>query len=164
MRIFVTLLVLFLTISLSGCAGNPTNEKPISEPAASSSAVANKQEEVTIKAYYEKPLSLQDKNTILLDGLQDGEEYIEVIVVGEIFDIEQIELSWDEKTNELKEKETFNRIEKLSNQTLVIKTYQSETIPGEKIKWKSRSGKSYEYVIQEDGVGGTDNGTKFEIN
>ena len=164
MKIFMTLFVLFLAISLSGCSTNPTNEKPISEPVASSSAVANKQEVVTIKAYYEKPVSLQDKNTILLDGLVKGEEYIEVIVIGEIFEFEQIELSWEEKTNELKEKNTFKKIEKLSNQTLVIKTYQAETIPGEKIKWKSRSGKSYEYVIQEDGVGDTPkSGTKFEM-
>jgi len=154
MRNFVTIFILIFAISLSGCTGNTTNEKP-----------TDKQEEVIIKVYYEKPLSLLDKNTILLDGLLDGEEYIEVIVIGEIFEFEQIELIWDEKTNELKEKETFNKIEKLANQTLVIKTYQAEGIPSEKIKWKSSSGKIYEYVIQEDGMGGTpESGIKLEMN
>ena len=113
------------------------------------------QEEVIIKALYEKPLSLKDENTVFLEGLAEGEEYIEMTVRGEIFDFEQIKLEWDE--NDIKEKETVRKIEKLKDQTIVIKTYQPEGIPVEKIKWKSRSGKTYEYIISEKSLGDSDN-------
>jgi|BioPla2DNA2_1021312.scaffolds.fasta_scaffold16465_3 hypothetical protein len=113
------------------------------------------QEEVIIKALYEKPLSLKDENTVFLEGLAEGEEYIEMTVRGEIFDFEQVKLEWDE--NDIKEKETVRKIEKLKDQTIVIKTYQPEGIPVEKIKWKSRSGKTYEYIISEKSLGDSDN-------
>jgi hypothetical protein len=97
--------------------------------------------------------------------LLEGAEYIEVIVTGEIFDFEQIELILNESKNVIEEKETIKTIKKLENQTLVIKTAQLEGIPAEKIKWKSRTGKTYEYVIQENSLGDTDNSiTQFKIN
>lgn len=156
--VYAIMLMVVLAINSSGCAAAPidtTTDISISEPSASNSNTSNTQEDVTIKASYEKPLSLTKKDTILLEGLLKGEEYIEVIVNGEIFDFEQVALVWDAAKNELKEKETVKRIEKLSNQTLVIKTYQPEGIPTEKIKWKSRAGKSYEYIIQERNLGDT---------
>jgi hypothetical protein len=190
--VYIIMSVVIITITFSGCTGNTTKNKvnsersnnsassmesstvtastatptetSTSEASASSTNVSNIQEEVTIKASYEKPLSLKDMNTILLDGLQEGEEYIEVIVNGEIFDFEQVALSWNESKSELKEKETVKSIKKLENQTLVIKTYQPEGIPTEKIKWKSRTGKTYEYIISEKSLGDTDNSiTKFEM-
>jgi hypothetical protein len=151
------MVIVILAINLSGCADattGTTKDTSISEPSASS-IISNIQESVTIKVFYEIPLSLTNKDTILLEGLLDGEEYIEVIVNGEIYDFEQIALTWDESKNELMEKETVKSIEKLTNQTLVIKTYQPEGIPTEKIKWKSRTGKSFEYIIQESSLGDT---------
>lgn len=168
MRFFyVIMLSVMLAISSFGCgASSPTDSTTalvITEPLAARPTKSNTQEDVTIKVSYEKPLSLGDKNTILLDGLMDGEEYIEVIVTGEIFNFEQVAIVWDENKNQLVEKEIAKTIEKLANQILVIKTYQPEGIPTEKIKWKSRTGKSYEYVIQENGE--TDNSiTKFAMN
>lgn len=187
-NVYMIMFILIITISSSGCTGSTTKnnvnsessinsvstesatatatalDTSISDSSAASTVVSNIQEEVTIKALNEKPLSLEDKNTILLDGLQKGEEYIEVIVKGEIFDFEQIALLWDESKEELKEKETVKSIEKLENQTLVIKTYQPEGIPSEKIKWKSKTGKTYEYIISAKSLGDTDDSiTKFEI-
>jgi hypothetical protein len=155
--------VVILAIVFSGCkSGSP--EIPAIETPASISKDGNLQEEVIVKALYEKPLSLENKNTILLEGLIEGEEYIEIVVRGEIFDFEQVELIWDEEENDLKEKETVKRIEKLKDQTIVIKTYQPEGIPTEKIKWKSRSGKTYEYIICERSLGDIDNSvSKFEM-
>jgi len=190
MKFVAIMLVLVIAISSSGCTGNSATKKvnsessinsasstlsasstatatpsatSISEPSASSSNVSNIQE-VIIKASYEKPLSLENKNTIILDGLLKGEEYIEVIVTGEIFNFEQIALEWDENKSELIEKKIVKSIEKIENQTLVIKTYQAEGIPTEKIKWKSKTGNTYEYVINEKSLDDTDNSiTKFEM-
>ncbi len=142
-----------------------SKETPITDLPVSSNEENSKKEEVIIKATYEKPLSLKNKNTILLDGVIEGEEYIEVIIKGEIFDFEQATLNWDESVNGLKEKEVVKRFEKLKDQIVVIKTYQPEGIPSEKIKWKSRSGKAYEYVISEKSLGDIDNSiSKFEIH
>lgn len=187
--VYVIMLVAILAIGASGCSGNVKNDKVSSESsissasntasatptesstsepsesetAASSSNVSTTQE-VIIKASYEKPLSLEDKNTLQLDGLQEGKEYIEVIVVGEISDFELISLSWDDGKNELVEKDTVKSIKKIENQTLVIKTYQPEGIPAEKLKWKSKTGNTYEYIINDKSLGDADNGvTKFEM-
>jgi len=167
-NIYKIMLIFILAISSFGCSASPTDTSTLpatNEPSAASSNLSNAKEEVTIKAYYEKPSSLTNKETILLEGLQDGEEYIEVIVNGDIFDFEQIALIWDESKNELVEKETVKSIEKVASQTLVIKTYQPEGIPSEKIKWKSRTGQVYEYIIQQDGTGEAANSiTKFDMS
>jgi len=160
--IYTVMFAVIIVISFSGCKSDLASNKENSE--GSIYSASNTKEEVTIKTSYEKPLSLKDKNTIFLDGLQAGEEYIEVIVNGEILNFEQIALIWDESKNVLKEKETVKSIKKLKNQTLVIGTYQPEGIPSEKIKWKSRTGKTYEYIIAETSLGDTDNNiTKFEM-
>jgi len=163
MKIFRILLVLIIVISFSGCTGTPAKDNSANKSATEGSANNELKKEVLINIYYEKPSSLEDENTILLQGLLEGEEYIEVIVVGEIFAFQQIELFWNEKINELVEKEVFNEIEKIANQTVVIKTYQSEGLPGEKIKWKNKEGKVFEYVIQEDGRGENTEGTRFDL-
>ena len=133
---YLIMFIVILAISFAGC-----------------SADSNAQEEVIITASYEKPESFSNSNTIVLDGLLEGQEYIEVVVKGEIFDFEQIELIWNEDKNALEEKQSVNKIEKITNQTLVIKTMQPEGIPTEKIKWKSKSGEVYEYIIQENSLG-----------
>lgn len=168
--LFLFILVIILSIPFVGCEGKVTKNEVNSDTPKSGSASAitrenNIQEEVMIKASYEKPLSFGYKNTVFLNGLLDGEEYIEVVVKGEVFDFEQVALIWDESKNDLKEKETVKRIEKLINQTLIIKTFQPEGIPSEKLKWKSRTGKTYEYIVHERALGDTDNSTvKFDID
>ena len=105
---------------------------------------------VSITDYYSEPESMSDKNTLVLDGLSEG-EFLEFIVEGEIQSFQHIKLEWDSNRNELVEKDVINSIEKLENQTMVIKTYMPEGIPSEKLKWKSVSGKNYEFIIQQDG-------------
>jgi len=110
----------------------------------------NIKSKVVINTYYEEPDSLKDKNTIILNGLMEG-EFIEFIVEGEIKDFKHVELVWDEKENALVEKSIINKFDKLTNQTIVIKTYLPDGIPSEKIVWKTLSGKTYEFVIAQNG-------------
>jgi len=158
----IIIITVILAFSFSGCLGEVTTNKVNSGSPTVKPTAPNTKEQVTIKPSNEKPLSLKNKNTILLEGLSKGEEYIEVVVDGEIFDFEQVALSWDESKSELKEKEIVKSIKTIKNQTLVIKTYQPETIPTEKIKWKSRTGKTYEYIIAYSGKD-ENSITKFEI-
>lgn len=154
--------ILIFVLIFAGCGGPGTAKPEVIPP--DKDIKENIKEEVIIKAYYEEPLSLKNKDTIVIEGLFNGEEYIEVIVSGEIFDFEQIALGWDEKTNELVEKEIINSIEKIANNTLVLRTILPEGIPSEKLKFKSRSGEIYEYIVQEDGQDGAPNKvTKIEI-
>lgn len=53
---------------------------------------------VVINTYYKEPISLKDKNTIILNGLMEG-EFVEVVVDGEIKDFKHVELKWDDKQN-----------------------------------------------------------------
>jgi hypothetical protein len=116
-------------------------------------SVVNKplESKVTIKDYYEEPESLKDKQTIVLKGVSDG-EFIEIVVTGSITDFEHIKLELDNNQSGLLEKVVINKLDKLTNQTIVIKTYTPEGIPSEKVKWKSSSGQIYEYIIQENGM------------
>lgn len=189
--ICIILLTIILITSLSGCKNDlskdetnikkvnnskntavyttsvmtvPQITKPTNTPISDLSSSNNEKKEVIIKTSYEKPLSLNDKNTILLEWIIEWEEYIEIIIKGEILNFEQVELSWDESINSLKEKEVIKRIKKLKDQIIVIKTYQPEGIPSEKIKWKSRDGKTYEYIISERSLNDIDNSvSKFKI-
>lgn len=106
---------------------------------------------VTIKGYYEQPASLDNDNTIVLHGLSEG-EFVEIVIQGEVYNFEHVRLEWDQNESQLIEKEIINSYNKLSNQTVVIRTYMPEGIPMEKIKWKSSTGKDYEYVISEYGL------------
>lgn len=145
------LLLAALLLLLSGCSYNNSNHKTL-------------ENKVTIKGYYEEPESLKDKHTIIINGVSEG-EFVEVAVEGEIIDFEHIKLEWNESKTKLEEKETLKRFDKLINQKIVIKTYMPEGIPSEKVKWKSTSGKTYEYTIQENGAAdkGNNAGTVFYI-
>jgi len=68
-------------------------------------------------------------------------EYIEVIIEGTIKNFQHVELECDNETKELAEKRVIHHVDRLENQTVVIKTYMPEGIPQEKITWKSPSGK-----------------------
>ncbi len=142
-KLYVILLVVILTIGSLGCSKAPKEAETVKEPVA----------EVLINTYYEKPLSLENKETLLLKGILEGDEYIEIIVKGAIYNFEQISINWDEAKNELVELKTINVIEKIKDQTVVIQTMQPEGIPSEKLKWKDSSGEIFEYIIQENGVG-----------
>ncbi len=149
-RIFLLTMLLLL---LTGCSINNNLEEH--------KTLENK---VTIKGYYEEPNSLKDEQTIILNGVSEG-EFVEIIIEGEITDFEHVKLEWDENQNNLKEKEILKRFDKLTNQTLVIKTYMPEGIPSEKVKWKSLTGQTYEYIIQEYSVDDADNeaGIVFDL-
>jgi hypothetical protein len=108
---------------------------------------------VSIRGYYQEPESIHNKETIILQGVSDG-EFIEVKVQGTVTEFRFIRLGWDEAQNDLAEKETLHSIPTLKDATLLIKTYIPEGIPSEKLTWKSESGKQYEFLINEDGVDG----------
>jgi len=108
---------------------------------------------LTIEGFYEAPLSLQDESTIVIKGMSEG-EYIECIIQGEIKNFELVKLKIDDDSGELVESEVLHCFEQLSNQTLIIKTYLTEGIPVEKIKWESTTGKQFDCVIAEDGRDG----------
>lgn len=107
---------------------------------------------VKIISYYDAPESINNEDIIVLEGVSKG-EYIEIIVEGEILKFEHIKLEWNNGENGLMEKEIINKIDVLSNQTVILKTYMPEGIPSEKIKWKSKEGKIYQFIVQESGIG-----------
>lgn len=149
-RMFFLIILLLLVV---GCSynNNSKNNKTL-------------ESKVTIKGYYKEPASLKDTDTIILNGVSEG-EFVEIVVEGEITDFEHVKLEWDESQTSVKEKETLKSFDRLINQTIVIKTYIPEGIPLEKIKWKSSLGKTYEYTILEDGMGEASNegGTVFYL-
>lgn len=149
-NMYIKFIVLFVIMfSLVGCSKNNVSQ------GAGNTHASNQNEssksKVVIKGYYDRPVSMGDKNTVIFSGLSEG-EFVEILVQGEIRDFEHVRLEWDENKKDLIEKEIINRIDKAANQAIVIKTYMPEGIPSEKIKWKSMSGKDYEYIIQECGM------------
>ncbi len=137
-------LFLLIILLVSGCTSTQyyeSNQNEINKDTIS---------KVIIKRYYSEPASITDENTIILEGLSEG-EFIEFVIEGEIVNFQHVRLMWKENQSNLEEVEVLNRIDKLDNQTIVIKTYIPEGIPLEKIKWQSISGKNYEFVIVEDG-------------
>jgi hypothetical protein len=146
-NVFLKTLILVLILLMSGCTiyertqYYQNSQKEISKDFDS---------KVIIKGYYDEPASIRDKNTIVLDGLSEG-EFIEIVIKGEIVNFEHVRLMWNENQNSLEEIEILNTLDELVNQTIVIKTYIPEGIPFEKIKWQSISGENYEFLIVEDG-------------
>jgi ABC-type oligopeptide transport system substrate-binding subunit len=135
-RLFFLAILLLLVV---GCSFNDNSKDE---------TVENK---VTIKGFYEEPESLKNRQTIVINGASEG-EFVEIVVEGEIIDFEHVKMEWDANRNSLNEKEILKRFDRLVDQTVVIRTYMPEGIPSERLKWKSASGKAYEYTIQEDGV------------
>ena len=104
---------------------------------------------VTIRGYYNEPQSIRNKNTIILEGVSDG-EFVEIVIKGIVFEFQLVRLVWDDNKNDIVEKEIIYKIDVLKDKIVVIKTYMPEGIPFEKIKWKSATCKQYEFVIHED--------------
>mgnify|MGYP005846588581 FL=1 len=104
---------------------------------------------VTIRGYYNEPQSIRNKNTIILEGVSDG-EFVEIVIKGIVFEFQLVRLVWDDNKNDIVEKEIIYKIDVLKDKIVVIKTYMPEGIPFEKLKWKSATGKQYEFVIHED--------------
>jgi len=69
----------------------------------------------------------------------------------EIYEFEFLSLIWNDEEKILVEDKLIKYFDKLNNKVIVIKTYLPEGIPLEKIKWKSPSGKAYEFIIREEG-------------
>lgn len=148
MRSFIikVLSILVIGFLLIGCTSN--NASDSTGDAATYNQEENVISQVIIKSYYDEPSSIRSKETVILKGISKG-EFVEISVQGEIRDFEHLRLEWDGTKNELVEKDTLNKFDKLTNQIIVISTYIPEGIPSEKIKWKSVNGKTYEYIIQE---------------
>ena len=166
LRVVLPVLVVF-SLLVSGCNSSvPAKEQntlPTSAPTASilptsiPTVISGEQapNTVSVKVVPKRPLSLQKKSTIFLKGVATGSEYVEFVIKGKIFDLKQIELAWDEKSNVIVEKRVVKTISRLNNQVVVIKTVEPEGIPIEKVTWKSETGKKYEYVISYNGVEGS---------
>lgn len=112
-------------------------------------SVANK---VIIKGFYKEPPSLYFEKTKTLKGVSMG-EFVEIKIHGTIKDFKHVKIEMG-SAGDLLETEILNEFEQLIDQTLIIKTFMPEGIPMEKIKWKSLSGKEYEFFIAEDGIDG----------
>ncbi len=108
---------------------------------------------VKIIGYYEEPNSIHDEDTIILEGVLEG-EFVEVDIKGEIFEFEDIRLEWDSETEDLVEVEVIHKIDSLKDQKVIIKTYMPEGIASEKIRWKSQKGEITEFIINENGKDG----------
>lgn len=104
---------------------------------------------VTIRRYYEEPESLRSDDTVVLSVDNQG-EFAEVVVDGTIRDFQLVRLEWDDQTGDMVETEVIHNIGEIKDQTVVMKTYFPEGIPGEKLKWQSTSGKEYDFIIQEE--------------
>lgn len=162
MRSFIikVLSILVIVFLLIGCTSNNTSDS--AGDAATYNQEENVKSQVIIKGYYDEPSSIREKETVMLKGISKG-EFIEISVQGEIRDFEHLRLEWDGAKNELVEKDTLNKFDKLTNQIIVISTYIPEGIPSEKIKWKSVNGKSYEYIIQEHSLDDKNNAEQIFI-
>lgn len=111
---------------------------------------------VIINQFGSEPASIKDKNTIVLNGLSHG-EFVETTIKGEVVNFRHVEVKWNDTKNGLEEVRTINKFDKLTNKTIVIKTYVPEGIPYEKITWQSVSGKDYEYIFSFSGADGNQN-------
>jgi hypothetical protein len=162
MRSFIIkiLSILMIVFLLIGCTSNNTSDS--TGDAATYNQEENNISQVIIKGYYDEPSSISDKETVMLKGVSKG-EFVEISVQGEIRDFEHLRLEWDGTKNDLVEKDTLNKLDKLTDQIIVISTYIPEGIPSEKIKWKSVNGKSYEYIIKEHSLGDKNNAEQIFI-
>jgi len=118
---------------------------------------------ISVKVTNQKPPSLKKANTVLLKGIADAELYVEFVIKGEIFDFKQIELAFNSKTAETFDKRTVKTISYLKDQTVVIHTVEPEGIPIERVTWKSKTGRVYEYTISYNGYEGLDGSSKYFI-
>jgi len=143
-----------MVLLLFGCTNNDASHYDMKTDISYQNQ--NDKTRVVIKGYYDEPDSIRDKKTVIFEGISEG-EFVEILVQGEIKDFEYVSLEWDESRNDLVEKETLNRFDKVTNQVIVIKTYMPEGIPSEKVKWKSMNGKTYEYIIREYSLGDENN-------
>ena len=156
-------LVVFL---ISGCgtskiSSNTSNEKPkVSAPKESQTDLSSNKATMIITNHEQQPESIKNKSTIVL-GESSATEYVELIIQGGIKDFEYVTLEWDENYEKSTDKSVINKMPELKDTTVVIRTVLPEGIPQEKIKWKSLSGKDYEYVISAKGLDGIEGNAKI---
>jgi hypothetical protein len=101
---------------------------------------------VAIMAFSEDP-GAWGYNTIDLQG-PSGEDYIVVVVEGEIYNFQLVELTYNADTGMMEEVSIIHQIDYVTDQSVVINTAWACGMPQEKIKWQSVSGNVYEWVIQ----------------
>lgn len=153
-------ILIYLLLFLVSCGTDKIGSEQSSTPSQKSSETSvEKKPSVTINCYYDEPASIKDKNVIVLgDALKN--EYVEVIIQGKVIDFEYINLKFDSSKNKLIEEGLKNKYSSLENKTIVIRTNLPEGIPSEKIKWKSATGKEYNYIISDYGLGDSKNTEK----
>lgn len=108
----------------------------------------NEEVRVSINGFYNTPESMDDENTIVLDGLVTG-EFVEIVIDGEIKNFKHIKVIYDGDKNEFIRKEVINSFDTLKDKTIVIRTYMPDGIPSEVICWQDETGKENEYFIRE---------------
>lgn len=163
MRRIVLLITIALMVAfLTGCkVGSPksVDKRGLQKKNETTSVIklepkkVNVKPEVSINILREIPKSLEESNTISIKGLLEGEEYVEIVIKGEITDFEHIEIAWDEKTSTLVEKSVLEKFNSVKDQTIIIKTYLPDGIPSEKIKWRDQEGITSEYILKENTKG-----------
>ncbi len=106
---------------------------------------------VIITAYYEAPDSYYMKDTIKYESAYFSGEYIEFDIYGHIYDVQIVELDWDEEKKQLIEKSIIKHIGNIEDQKLVLNTYEPEGMPIERVKWKYSNGEADMHTISYDG-------------
>jgi len=159
-RFISIIIILFILLVLVSCGKIPESSQTSSDTTQTSSNATqvktNEKTTVTITEYYEEPQSIKDKSAMILGDLSSS-EYVEMIVQGKITDFQLINVEFDSTNNVLIEKEITKQIADLENATIVLRTSLPEGIPVEKIKWKSATGKVYEYLIVDYGMADKNN-------
>jgi len=164
-KVFLPLLI-FSILLLTACNTNstpsntlPTNVPATSEPTAGATPTSTTMPsttpppktfaEVRVSVSAEKP---KKSGMIYFVSIPEGEQYIEFAVKGTITDFKLIKVVYDSASNEIIEKSVAKTIDKIQDQSVVIKTIEPEGSPMEKVTWKSSSGKTYEYLVSYNGL------------
>jgi hypothetical protein len=107
---------------------------------------------VAITGSYIAPASMSNPNTLIWESPNLQGEYVEVVIQGKVLDFEIVALSWRDEPFEIIETDVLYFEDEIADSTLVLLTYQTETIPLERIKWKDETGNHFEYTISDYSV------------
>ncbi len=111
------------------------------------------QANVIITAYYEAPDSYYMKKTLKYESPYFSGEYIEFDIVGEVHDVQIVELGWDDDKKQLKEEKIVKHLGTIKDNQLILNTYEPEGMPIERVKWRYANGEVDMYTIKYDGRG-----------
>ncbi|WP_157950062.1 hypothetical protein [Vallitalea okinawensis] len=96
---------------------------------------------------------IEEYEEIHLGSPSDFNEYFKATVIGSIYNLQLIELEWNNETNDLEEVNVAYEMEEVRNQTVYITTILPCGLPGQKIKWENSKGDSHEIYLSNDGYG-----------